>query len=831
LPSRARSSLITLLALYLTFLGGTSFTNVLLWPRVAHHAILALLLGGWLLSLIVRRRPFPATPLDLPILIYLAVYLLSALLAVDPRISLEQFWLMGTHALLFYLLVDTMRAYGPVSVLKPLMFTLAVFVLVGLSRFVQWYFGLPPFALGWAEIGGLQQPIPPVILREPIGPHSITGASALLAMWVPVGLAWAATTPHPETRRMWLMWLAGVFAMTLLTFSRGGILSLAVSLPALAFLALAGVSRWGGRIQAWLSHWRNRATLIALALLAATAIALGVVRLGNLRASLTGTPSEPGDAVRLDLWRSAVEIGLQHPLLGAGIYSFGREMRTLRDPLRTGEYLNVPHSYPLLVWAEAGLLGVLAMLFLTGRAAWMGFQRWRAASGPERLRVSGMCAGLLGFAAHNFVDHLVITPYLLSAFALAGYLAPPEETSQASQPIHRALPGALLAALTVSLIPQVLSHQAYFFATQANAAEAADDLDTALGSIAVARQIDPALGLYSAQHARYLGALALEGQAPLEAAIAAYQEAYRSDDTFDVMHASEAVLLQHAGRSSEALTAMQRALALFPADHRYALWAGQYAELAGESGQARQHYRSALESVPYWSVSAFWEQTPLRESIRGAFLAEQGLSSVPRCILRAIPDACWPLLIGQEPSPGLWTLPSCQALLALRLDNQPDRALDWIEQAQPGSHGPTLSTLYVLRAEAYLALGDLAQAERDAQIALFLGDRLGYLILGRLAEARNDPAEAADAYRHALPVLETRRAWSFAVYSRKDAFPLPAELSAPSYGPDDWAAALELVRLYQSQGDAEAVTGIIHAMRLYDPFFDPTALPEPAYEP
>lgn len=814
---RIRGVLITGLTLYFTLLGGTTVTNVLLWPRIVHQALLTLLLAGWLVALLVRRRPFPATPLDGPILAYSVVYAVSTLFALDTRISVEMLWEMGTHILMFYLLVDVMRTYRPGVIFRSMFFTYAVVVIVGVFRLGTWYFGWQSSIPGWFEIGGLRDPFPPVIYRVGIPPAVATEIAGYLAMWIPVGLAWAVATHSGQTRQALLVWLIGVLFMTGLTFSRGGLLSLVVSVPTFCFLFLVGNWPRRDRVLAMLADARVRVALAAVILAVMAALAVGTVRLGALRERLTGDSYLSGDAVRWDLWHSAWRMGFQDPLTGVGPYGYGRALRWLRTPELARDHMMRPHNLPLLVWAEAGLPGVLALAWMVGVAVWVGFRRWKQAVGAERIRLAGVCAGLLGIAAHNVVDALIFTPNLLPVFVLVAFLVFPLERNRDRAPrVYRALPPVLLGVMGMALIGWFFSHRAYYFAVQANRLEASGDMESALEAIDMARQLDPSLGLYAAQRARYLGRLAAGDGSYLPVALAAYEEVFAYEDSNDVMHANYAYLLAQAGDIETAFEEMQVAAAIFPHDPRYFLWVGEYAEALGAEAQARQAYLQALENRPGRAVSAYWDLTPLRSEVRAAFLDAQGLADVPPAHLQAVSPDCWPYLVDDPPSSDAGLARLCEAEIALRVTGDPAEALGLLDEAVQADR--SRGRLYVLRAEAGLAQGDLSLAGRDARTALFLDEWGGYMVLGRLAELEGDLPAAARAYGRILPGVLLRPAYAFAVYSRRDIDLLLPGLVAPAPDPSQLVPFQALVRVYDALGDVESAQRVYDAMLAYDPY-------------
>jgi hypothetical protein len=107
---RLQRLLIIFLVAYYTLFGGSYYTEHNPPLRVAHQVGTALLFALWLITLWREERPFPATPLDRPLLVYAGVLLASAALSRDARLSLEYTWPLLTHILGFYLLADAIPA-------------------------------------------------------------------------------------------------------------------------------------------------------------------------------------------------------------------------------------------------------------------------------------------------------------------------------------------------------------------------------------------------------------------------------------------------------------------------------------------------------------------------------------------------------------------------------------------------------------------------------------------------------------------------------------------------------------------------------------------------
>jgi tetratricopeptide (TPR) repeat protein len=328
------------------------------------------------------------------------------------------------------------------------------------------------------------------------------------------------------------------------------------------------------------------------------------------------------------------------------------------------------------------------------------------------------------------------------------------------------------------------------------------------------------MGLYAAQRAQMVGQLATEGRRPLADALEAYEVALAFDDSYDLLHANTSALLAASGDLESALDHMQRAAAIYPREARYFLWVADDAAALGQDSLARDAYLRGLGLDSSLAASAYWDDTPQRTAALAEFLSTEGLSSTPREVLSEVPATCWPWIASPDarlPADPL-TL-RCRGEIALRADEQPAEAAAWLDQAI--ATAPADGASYAVRAEAYLALGDLAVAEHDARTAIFLEAARGYYALGLIAEARGDVAAAEDHYTSAGPLLIQRQGWDVAVFGRRASLlllPLPT-FDAPGPTRYDFAGWLALARLYELQGRAQDAQAVVDAICALDPYF------------
>ncbi len=220
----------------------------------------------------------------------------------------------------------------------------------------------------------------------------------------------------------------------LLTFSKGAIF---LGLPAmLLVLAVAGrrlLAAPGGRLS---KRWGWGLIAVAAVMVLGLIPFLGTERFRSL---LDFRP-EGTAGIRLSLWRSSVQLALDHLWLGVGPDNFLYSYRSgyilpaaWRDPS-----LNHPHNVVLDWWTRLGLPG------LALATAWLALgvrSLWRAA------RVDVIAVGALGAVAaalgHGLIDAsyalpdlLIVWVFLLHLFATgtaAGTEAGPEDSASAAR--------------------------------------------------------------------------------------------------------------------------------------------------------------------------------------------------------------------------------------------------------------------------------------------------------------------------------------------------------------------------------------------------------------
>jgi len=100
---------------------------------------------------------------------------------------------------------------------------------------------------------------------------------------------------------------------------------------------------------------------------------------------------------RLNMWRYALDLALDHPITGIGLGAF-----PTYSPRLVG-FAVTPHNDVVRVLVETGVLGLAAYLWLWAALAWSLFRWWRSA--PNRAQ-SLLAATFIAVAAGYFAGGL-----------------------------------------------------------------------------------------------------------------------------------------------------------------------------------------------------------------------------------------------------------------------------------------------------------------------------------------------------------------------------------------------------------------------------------------
>lgn len=386
------------------------------------EALVALVLGAWVMRLIARREIRTELPrLTLPLVLFLGALGLSTFGASSLQQSAKEIikWL---EVLALYLFVSSeMEGRWTKALIVVCLGTGAIVALHGIYQFL-FQVGPDGFVLFdrfMRAYGTFEQPNP-------------YGGYLGLTLPLAVGLVVAGVLPVAgRVKSAWILLAAGsgvVMLMALvMSWSRGAWLGFGAGAAA---MAAAVVVR------------RGRAAAIAVALAALSAYVLFVVGLARVPPSIVqrfgdfipylGVTDVRGTEItdanfavleRVAHWQAAWQMWTDHPWLGVGVGNYETAYPRYALPFWPVA-LGHAHNYYLNIAAEAGLIGVTAYMVLWCAAlvgAWHATRRTRGWEWGVALGVLGVVVHL---SVHNLFDNLYVHAMYLQVAILLGVIAP-----------------------------------------------------------------------------------------------------------------------------------------------------------------------------------------------------------------------------------------------------------------------------------------------------------------------------------------------------------------------------------------------------------------------
>lgn len=595
------AALIVLWAYVLLVAGGvTGLINFRL--QVFSAGLMAAVVGGWAAWRWWRKQAVPRTGLEVAVAVFLLGLLAATIFSQDLRRSLPVVMQAMGYILIFYCAFDLTRTGWPAELTeKTLLIGGGILIGLGLLDIFQTW-------LAWLDVT-LGLPYAPDFRYRT---YAVLGDPNLLAatlnVMMPLVVARLLAARERLPRFLLSLWLIGALVVEAFTSSRGGFLGLSASLLALTILWVLVVSRKAqAQVQKW---WRQRWPALGLSILVLVAFIVLASRLLNLE----GSAMQPGALEsRQGLWQIANAAFSQSPLIGKGPGTYPTEYTRATSIPPAWPFLHA-HSVVFNTLAEAGALGLAAVMFTGGV---IGFNLWRARlkdSTLKRARWAGVAAAWVGFAVHSQVDDH--TRYLAVAVPLILMLAVAlaEDTEYEHRPTFSAQ--WLLWPLLLMGVFSIYSLRAYFFSEQAVDASLREDWATAARAADEALTADPLLAYYAYQSGLAYAHLAAEGDnSALETARLRFETAIHRDPAYALSYAHLAALHWQAGRQTEALENMRRAAQLAPLAADFQINLGLYAEAVGNIEEAQAAYGAALTYKPQLTSATFWAETPLRQAI------------------------------------------------------------------------------------------------------------------------------------------------------------------------------------------------------------------------
>jgi O-antigen ligase len=311
----------------------------------------------------VPLRLWPA----LPLIAYVAVTALSLIVAEDRELGVFQLVLLMQTLLLFLYVASHVRTRGEV-----------VFIVVALlaGLLLESTIMIATSAVGisfqWIGLSSHTQELVGSSAQDTRAGGTLgsaNGSAAYIAMLLPISIVvlWMEL-PVWIRRLSFVATGVGIVAL-ILTYSRGG----------------------------WL------ATIVAALFVTIVAVRRGDVPGGKVAAA------------------GAVKMIEDRPIQGVGANNFATAASRYAGPEFTGAWLRTVHSLYFLVWAEAGLGALLALLWFLGSSLRRGWQAF-ARAGPLSPLALGLTASILSAMVTMGVERFIARPFVQLLWLVAALL-------------------------------------------------------------------------------------------------------------------------------------------------------------------------------------------------------------------------------------------------------------------------------------------------------------------------------------------------------------------------------------------------------------------------
>ncbi len=357
-------------------------TPLLLWPFTSEvfefnkmmfvYLITILISSAWLVkSLTEHKFTFAKTPLDLPILLFLASQIISTIISIDPHTSLWGYYsrfhggLMSTvsYTVLYYALVTHFS--GEPKAIKNLLTAILSSAVVTSFYAILEHFGIDKNI--WVQ--DVQNRVFST-LGQP------NWLSAYLVALLPLTL-FCSVSSADSKHRLLNIGLSLLYLIAILfTKSQSGIGATAVIV--LLFFIVISIQKK----KAWLLL--SLIPLIALLFVfKGSAIEKTLASLNKINPFYSDTLTiiteenktriggSDSMAIRRVVWEGAFKLGLQHPIFGTGVETFGYSYYWVRPAAHNltseADFLyNKAHNEYLNFLANTGFVGLVTYLFLIG---------------------------------------------------------------------------------------------------------------------------------------------------------------------------------------------------------------------------------------------------------------------------------------------------------------------------------------------------------------------------------------------------------------------------------------------------------------------------------
>ncbi len=353
-------------------------TGFLLFKVLVTQGILLLLFLTWIVKMILEKEVrLVRTPFDLPIALFLFFALLSLINAFNFDAGLQGLFKVITYILLFYIVANNVKTPKQVE-----RFFIPIFLaatLVSIEGILE------NWGLGALVTRGER---PPEIFSFLGNPNYI---AQYLIIVLPLSITISLFASHKVKRSLSIIVTLLLVFCLFLTFARGAWLGFFASLIFLGFaLPLPRLKRQ--------FKWLIPLILILVIIASYLALSQEPFRKELFRKI----------PARIINWKSTLLMIKARPVLGSGIGNLYSVLPRYLSPkfhkILPMQRIAESHNDYLHIWAEIGILGLIAFIWLIITYFKKGFQRFREGEGYQKALTAAFMAAIIATLVQSLVS-------------------------------------------------------------------------------------------------------------------------------------------------------------------------------------------------------------------------------------------------------------------------------------------------------------------------------------------------------------------------------------------------------------------------------------------
>lgn len=576
--------------LFLRFVGGTWLAENHHYPTILKCLLVATsLFAGWILYKILTRQGLFVTGLELHLLPFLAVVILSSAFSYSPNLSLEKAIGVGFYIFTALLVIEIKKKAWMwqgliIGIIITALITTAISFSIILYTFARFQFSFRDLLTRLPHILNAMPTMPAIVNLHP------TISAGYYLMVFPLIVFQINRSKKVLYRILLGLGLLLTLIIVIMMKSRGSIIGLAFMTLSVLILASKNVLPKIGEYPEY---------VIILGLIIFSLITAGIFYIIKREGF---SFQEESIICRLEAWKISLGLLLEHPLLGSGMETFGLRFLQKKIPTACSAILHVTHNDFLQILVNFGLAGLAAL-------AYFFYKFWLFINNSTRVGESSRNYSLIalaGMAGMGVMSTVTYSPNIvfLGIFYLVWMIDENKIVELDFQ--YWKLLGLLFFLATIGSLEiwTVWRIEPYF---RARIAAERSDWATASANLKEAINRDPGVAYYQQTLAYIEGQRQWTGDTSGLDALDQYYLTFEEISEIGDDHASAASLWAEKGNYLAAVQEIEMALYYSPINKNYYCILGSYLTKVHQDDKALIALSNCIVYQPTWLDTPFWD--------------------------------------------------------------------------------------------------------------------------------------------------------------------------------------------------------------------------------